>query len=230
MYSIGKISGKVSIVVLLLVSMLMLGERKATYACDCVIPGSFSEGLEKYDIVFEGVVIDTDKNKDTLLGKKSIVNSAEPVEWTFQVIGAWKGEVTEEIVVVSKSHSASCGYEFEVGKRYAVFATSNDDNITVSSCSGTRSIADNSKIFEELGEYTITLTSVTDKVDSTDAERTTQIDPPEHYGSTSKNSIEPANTIEKPNQTGIKVFVIVLFVVLLCSVLVGILILRKIRK
>ena len=138
------------VIVVVLLSGLIISEQKRAYACSCVAPGSYEEGLESNDWVFDGVVINK-KTKSSLFGTKS---TADLVEWTFQVNGSWKGEVTELMTVYSAESGVSCGYEFEVGKRYAVFARELEGIIKVSLCSKTSIIADNSDIFTELGSYT----------------------------------------------------------------------------
>lgn|GEM_PF-3279092 len=138
------------VIVILLLSGLMVTEQKSAYACSCAVaPGGFEDELANSDYVFDGVVTNK-KEKSSLLGT---ISSADPVEWTFQVNGSWKGEITEVVTVYSALSSASCGYEFKVGKRYAVFANDINDQIKVSSCSKTMLIADNSDIFTELGSY-----------------------------------------------------------------------------
>ena len=127
----------------------MISEQKNAYACSCIEPGSYEEEFERNDWVFDGVVM-SKKEKKSLLGTHS---SADLVEWTLQVNGSWKGDATELITVYSAESGASCGYEFEIGKRYAVFAREIDELIEVSLCSKTSIIADNSDIFTELGPY-----------------------------------------------------------------------------
>lgn len=215
---------QIVIVFCLFLSMIMLTESKTTFACDCAMPSNFTESLDNKDVVFDGVVIESSKDKRTSISKKLEINSADQVEWTFLVNGAWKGKVTEVITIVSKASSVSCGYEFEVGKRYAVFATSNVNDITVSSCSGTTTIADNSKIFEELGDYTVKLTAVTDNLETTDNEGATQIEPLQSDGT------NPIDSVEKSNTTVINIIVIVIIVVVLFIVVAGLLANKKTRK
>jgi len=137
------------VIIVLLLSGLLVNEQNRALACSCIDSGSYEEALEKHDWVFDGVVTNK-KVKSSLLG---LQNSTNPIEWTFQVYGSWKGEVTELITLSSAQLSDSCGYEFKEGKRYAVFAYDADGTIEVSSCSNTSIIADNSDIFTELGPY-----------------------------------------------------------------------------
>ncbi|MCR8656388.1 hypothetical protein [Paenibacillus endoradicis] len=159
----------VFLIVILLCSGLMISERNSAHACTCSDPGSYEEALEKSDWVFDGVVTNK-KVKSSLLG---IQNSSSRVEWTFQVNGSWKGEVTELIKVYSAQSSDSCGYGFKNGKRYAVFARDVDGIIEVSSCSKTSIIADNSDIFTELASYKFEI-NVPPTIDSVDH---SEIDP-----------------------------------------------------
>ena len=58
----------------------------------------------------------------------------------FEVNEAFQGEVGSTAAVVTASHSASCGYPFEVGRRYLVYAypDEQDGELHVSGCGATK--------------------------------------------------------------------------------------------
>ncbi|MCR8656387.1 hypothetical protein [Paenibacillus endoradicis] len=232
------------VMVIVLLSGVMVGEHKSAYACSCAVgPGSFEDELADSDYVFDGVVTDK-KEESSFLGFKS---SDEPVEWTFQVNGSWKGEVTEIMQVTSAQSSASCGYEFKVGKRYAVFASEADGTIKVTSCSKTLIIADNSDIFTELGSYKdeFNVPPIDDLVEeivgdpnssvahnprtiNEEGDNTvTQITITDQNGALYSEETTQKDSIEKVNENGIITFVVVL---LLFIMLTGMLIYRKRRN
>lgn len=128
---------------------------KEAHACSCVMPGTVLEELEKSGVVFDGIVDSIELPKTDIFGGSS---SADEAKYTFSVNGSWKGEVESSTTVFSAQSSISCGYEFEVGKRYVVFGMKNGDKITVSHCSATNKINDSSPELKKLGSYEIEYT------------------------------------------------------------------------
>lgn len=108
-----------------------IGPEQAS-ACSCAMPGSVSEAKQNHDVIFDGTV--SSKKEPTKLFAKS---SADPVTWTFEVHELWKGKVSPTISVTSAQSSDSCGYEFQEGSRYVVYARNSGDSLEVSLCSRT---------------------------------------------------------------------------------------------
>ncbi|HIW33427.1 MAG TPA: hypothetical protein IAA29_11635 [Candidatus Paenibacillus intestinavium] len=232
------------VIVVLLLSGVVVGEHKSAYACSCSMSsGSFEEELASSDYVFDGVVTN-------MVGESSTTetySSAYPVEWTFQVNGSWKGEVTEAMTIYSAASSNSCGYEFNKGTRYAVFAKNIDDTIEVSYCSKTSMITANSTIFDELGAYKneVSVPTIGDLADDIGMGPTSSTEDNSnvfHEGDaytvamqTTSDQVIPdytedisqINSIENVNQIVIITFVIV---ITLLIVLAGMLIYKKNRK
>lgn len=50
----------------------------------------------------------------------------------------WKGKFAEEITITTAANSAMCGYTFEAGKKYLVYANGADDSLMTTSCSRTK--------------------------------------------------------------------------------------------
>ncbi|MHA7963185.1 hypothetical protein ACX93W_03495 [Paenibacillus sp. CAU 1782] len=115
-------------------------------ACSCVVNGSVQETLANHDAVFEGIV--TGKKRPSTIFSSS---SADPVTWTFRVNEVWKGKVTSTLSVTSAESGASCGFEFEEGKRYLVYARDNGKSLDVSLCSRTVDFNSASADLTELG-------------------------------------------------------------------------------
>lgn len=98
-------------------------------ACSCIEPGSPMKELEKSSAVFSGRVTgidDCNRMTDYLCGYYV----------TFQVYEVWKGDIAEETTVITSDNSASCGFNFEQGKEYIIYA--DGDELSVSLCSRTR--------------------------------------------------------------------------------------------
>ncbi|MGM0883016.1 MAG: hypothetical protein ACQEXQ_18520 [Bacillota bacterium] len=110
-------------------STLML--PNVALACSCEA-GTLQEMKDRSDAVFEGTV--TSVNQSTL---SLIRSSAKGVKASFQVNEVWKGHVTPTIEVYSTGSGDTCGYEFQEGERYLVYARSTGNSLEVSLCSGT---------------------------------------------------------------------------------------------
>lgn len=125
---------------------------KITYACDCAFETDHKKALEESDVVFDGIVDSRKLPGRSVFGTSSSDNK---VKFTFSVNGSWKGEIEKKVSVYTAQASASCGYEFEVGRRYVVFGSYKGDNINVSFCSATKELSDSSPVLEELGPYEV---------------------------------------------------------------------------
>jgi hypothetical protein len=63
------------------------------------------------------------------------------LEVEFDVIRVWKGDVTRTQLVVTPTEGTVCGFGFQTGRAYLVYATRNDHGVWVSSCSHTHATA-----------------------------------------------------------------------------------------
>lgn len=124
---------------MLLSLLAAIGSEKA-YACSCLAPESYAKELEKSTHVFDAVVADSQEG------------TGGNLDVTLTVQAVWKGELERETHVSTPGSSAACGYYFEVGERYAVFANEHEGRLQVLLCSATTKLSDESPIFEELGE------------------------------------------------------------------------------
>ena len=91
-------------------------------ACSCAAPAGTSpqelarQELSNSDAVFAGEVVDID-------GALSISGSVDPMTVTFRVSESWKGAGGETVDVQTAVSDASCGYPFDEGEGYLVFAS-----------------------------------------------------------------------------------------------------------
>lgn len=119
-----------------------------SYACSCAEPYPVKEELERSSAVFSGKVVGIiDKNKS-----KFIQSSADPIAVRFEVEESWKGLSQTQIIVYTERDSSSCGYEFDLGKEYLVYAREVDGELRVSFCSRTALLSAAVKDIEELGK------------------------------------------------------------------------------
>jgi hypothetical protein len=132
-----------------------------TFACSCIETNeSLSKKVEKAfiqaDLIISGTVIGTKKFNN---GKYMF--SGNPIIYEFEITKTIKGKVKKEIIEIASAESdASCGYSFEMGKSYLVYArksnefsskTKNEFDYTTSLCDRNQKIRKvNKKEFEKL--------------------------------------------------------------------------------
>lgn len=136
-------------VLFLAAGALAIGPEKAS-ACSCAMNPSVNEAKRNSDAVFSGTVA---SRQDALKWFKR--SSADPVTWTFKVDEVWKGKVAPIISVTSAESDESCGYEFQVGQLYVVYAYQNGDSLDVSLCSRTVPLSAAGQDLAELGSGSV---------------------------------------------------------------------------
>lgn len=113
---------------------LAIGPGRA-YACSCAPPPSPTVALNQATAVFAGRVTAAAEPGGLFS------SSADPMTITFHVSQVWKGDVSHPLLLETASSSASCGYTFEVGRDYLVYAGGAPDRLEVSLCSRTQLLA-----------------------------------------------------------------------------------------
>ena len=114
-------------------------------ACSCIPPPEPAKALAQSAAVFLAKVIEIDD-----AGNVNKTVTLEVEKW-------WKGGEAARVKVVTPSNGAACGFSFQVGERYLVYAhgaRKNDDLLQVSLCSRTRAAktAEGTGDFKDLGE------------------------------------------------------------------------------
>lgn len=120
----------------------------------CSCPRSETEqqeierNLESSAAVFAGRVLEVDRPADSEVAS-CMESAAEDARYDcgmmtvrFRVISAWKGVADREATILTHRWGPSCGYGFEVGRRYLVYAHTVKHAMLprVSSCSRTREL------------------------------------------------------------------------------------------
>ena len=106
-------------------------------ACSCIAPTGkvktqVSNAYKDSAAIFSGKVISMEKTSD---GNYWLVKLA--------VQTTWKGTSTSEITIKTALDSAMCGYRFEDGKEYLVYAHGTAADLYVGNCSRTGSMSKN---------------------------------------------------------------------------------------
>lgn len=116
------------------------------FACSCIQPTSPKEALKQSTAVFVGEVIDIDVSSGI------VISSADLVKVIFEVSKIWKGPDYKTLILTTARDGVSCGYSFEQGKEYIVYARGKGKKLNVSLCSRTKLLANAQEDIEELGE------------------------------------------------------------------------------
>ena len=118
-------------------------------ACSCVGPDEPLDALAKATAVFSGVVVSMDYQYSG-----PVQSSADLVTVTLKVDEVWKGPEEAFLSISTAVSSVSCGYEFQPGQSYLVYASGPEDQMEVSLCSRTKPRVMASDDYEVLGQGT----------------------------------------------------------------------------
>ncbi|MFC0472185.1 hypothetical protein ACFFHM_17160 [Halalkalibacter kiskunsagensis] len=69
-----------------------------------------------------------------------------------EVDRVWQGVEDSQIILYTATNSASCGFEFQVGSEYLIYALENEDGYDVSLCSRTALVVDAKEDLDVLGD------------------------------------------------------------------------------
>ncbi len=113
----------------------------AALSCSCEPPGTPLEALASHDAVFTGRVVE-------------IAETPEEDVWVlFKLSAVWKGVLGEDIAIRTEQTDAECGYSFEVGGEYLVYAFSlGNGDLYTGICSRTNPLAAATEDIAQLGE------------------------------------------------------------------------------
>ncbi len=115
---------KASLTLLVLVAMFFtIGDVRVIYACTCAHRALAYE-LFQSDVIFAGLVYSVDWNLST------------PI--TFAVSHVWKGPDTATLSLTTSPSEPSCGFKFQQGEKYLVFANYWKGQLSTGLCSGTK--------------------------------------------------------------------------------------------
>lgn len=126
-------------------SALFTAQVQPVYACSCIMPGTPQEEMVNAEAVFSGKVLEIEE-----------VNYGYDV--TLEVLEVWKGVDRSIVQVHTGMGGGDCGFNFEEGKEYVVYASSGEGELLeVYICSLTGLLAESDT--ESLGDGTVTAES-----------------------------------------------------------------------
>ena len=134
----------------------------SAFPCSCAPPGTPREELEKSDAVFKGTVLEL--KVDTLRVQNAAILFFKV---KFEVLAAWKGVDLGEITLATNFESAACGFPFEQGVDYLVYAFSQNDSLSTNLCTRTKKLSEAQADLNELGTPVIVSVSEPDNIPET---------------------------------------------------------------
>ena len=141
-------TGKMRIFLLLVIIVSMLKiETESACACSCAPPGPLDEELTNATAVFTGKVVSLAEP----IGGFGPISSADPIKVTFQIYTVWKGSLSQTTTITTARSGASCGFTFEKGGEYIVYAHGPENNLSISLCSRTQLLSTAEDDLAELG-------------------------------------------------------------------------------
>lgn len=115
--------------------------------CSCAGPVSPREQFERSDAVFRGVVVNVSTRRERygpdqwLLRRRVVVRVTE----------RWKGAETATVVVRTGMYDADCGYPFERGREYLIYARAfRDSQLATGICTRTSRVEQAEEDLREL--------------------------------------------------------------------------------
>lgn len=140
---------KRTILSLLGIAVCLIFVTEVGLACTCELPRAgmttkqaVSQARDKSKAVFSGEVVEVIQNPQVFY-----------VEVRFKVENSWKQVRTDELIIRTGRGGGDCGYNFEVGQRYLVYAYGSDETrLETNICQRTRRLADAGEDLRLLGK------------------------------------------------------------------------------
>jgi hypothetical protein len=130
---------------------VVLYPPECAHACSCAMPpGSQKERAERAlsdsEAVFSGEVVRIDRPSGPMQ------SSGDPETDTFRVLKSWKGPKSGTFEVKTPVSDISCGYPFEKGREYLVYASEKRQGLEVYLCGETKPLPKAKEDLAALGE------------------------------------------------------------------------------
>lgn len=126
---------------ILVLSFLFAAGASNIFACSCLFAEDKSldekvrEGYLNSIAVFSGEVSQIVKEPGT-----------NQIKVKLKVKESWKGKFVREVTIRTAQDSATCGYKFEVGKKYLVYAAGEENNLRTDICTRTSLLKPNEDV------------------------------------------------------------------------------------
>ena len=122
-----------TLIVVFLVALAVPVVASPCWACSCA-PSSRREHAKRADLVFTGIA----KSERVIDEGDPEFEGDETIGTRFRVGKTYKGHPGGWVTIGTPANEAACGYDFEMGDRYTVFAYDEKDGYSTNLCSGTK--------------------------------------------------------------------------------------------
>jgi len=125
--------------------VVFLLHPQCAYACSCAMPSGSQDALADSDAVFSGEVVAVEQG--TATARSWGYDAA-----TLRVSEVWKGPGRAALEVKTPSQGSACGYHFEEGREYLVYAYTGKQGLEVDLCNGTQRLTEANADLRALGD------------------------------------------------------------------------------
>ncbi|MBN7813715.1 hypothetical protein J0A68_22365, partial [Algoriphagus sp. H41] len=124
-----------------------------SFACSCVGTETIKQAFKRSEIVFVGTVVSSQpyEQKQEPLGG-GFIDIYYHNEVTFEVTGWFKGKSTTSQIIYTGVGGGDCGFHFEVGEQYIVYATKDGVYMELGNSKMQTNICDRTNKLSELTE------------------------------------------------------------------------------
>ena len=127
---------KKAIYISLALALFVFASAEKSFACSCKASlepdkKQVQEAFTSSGAIFSGEVIEVNGSQTD---KNSLLVKFKVTKW-------WKGELKREISITTAKESSMCGYGFEIGKKYLVYANGLKNDLFVDNCSRTTNMS-----------------------------------------------------------------------------------------
>lgn len=126
------------LIVLSVVVGWLLVTSSAAHACSCMTPGTPCESYGTANAVFVGTAVSVRELERPKSGDVDTWHYQRA--YKFSVEQSYLGVEGTEVEIVTGSGGGDCGYQFQIGTRYVVYAHSYQDRLSTTICTRTRTV------------------------------------------------------------------------------------------
>jgi len=121
-------NGKILLTIFIAIIYIIGATRQTAHACSCLPPRPPAQAVAEADAVFMGQVISFE-----------LINNGQSRQAKIAVSKIWKGERRAVSEIFTAANSAACGYDFQAGETYLIYAyDGGDQKFYTHICSRTR--------------------------------------------------------------------------------------------
>ena len=129
--------------ILLPLSLLLSGSLDSPRMCSCIGGKSLEEQFVEADLIFEGITVEKYSYPLKQLERLNVnvrrhfgFGAYEYV--FFYATKVWKGSAIRDLVISTAKQESMCGYQFEEGRHYVVYAYIDESQPITSICTLTK--------------------------------------------------------------------------------------------